>query len=64
MVLRTYRVPEDLYALAAARAAEYGDSLSDIIRAALAAYALAETPDPEPEPAGPPVIRWGVFGAQ
>lgn len=38
MIQRTYRVPAPLYEAAMSRAAERQEDLSDVIRAALAAY--------------------------
>lgn len=36
--LKSFRIPDDLYRAAQAKAAEQGESLSDVVRAALARY--------------------------
>lgn len=37
--LRTFRIPEDVYRAAQAKAAAKGESVSDVVRRALARYA-------------------------
>lgn len=47
--LKCFRVPEELYRRALAKARSEGKSASDVVRECLAAYVAESSDDPEPE---------------